>query len=68
MCVGGAFPIFSKGVIILSWEETETTKTIRICFFMAEDFVDLLFEERLFFFYASLPAKSLSSNFENLAF
>ena len=43
---GGAAPIFSK-VVIISWEETQTT---RICFFVAEDFVDLLFEERLFLF------------------
>lgn len=43
---GGAFPIFSK-LVIISWEETKTT---RICFFVAGDFVDLLFEQRLFLF------------------
>lgn len=42
----GDFPIFSR-VVIISWEETVTT---RICFFVAEDFVDLLFGERLFLF------------------
>lgn len=49
VCAGGGWgggPIFSK-VVIISWEETKTT---RICFFVAEDFVDLLFEERLFLF------------------
>lgn len=36
----------------------------------AEDFVDLLFEERLFLFIPSLPASllALNSNFENWAF
>lgn len=46
VCAGEGGPIFSK-VVIISWEETKTT---RICFFVAEDFVDLLFEERLFLF------------------
>lgn len=46
VCAGAGGPVFSK-VVIISWEETKTT---RICFFVAEVFVDLLFEERLFLF------------------
>lgn len=44
--VGGAFSIFNR-VVIISWEETKTYKDL---LYRAEDFVDLLFEERLFLF------------------